>query len=172
MNEESRIKKLPPRADQPLAEKAISYNLKADEGIAAISSILVIITLTLLIGMAAATSGITEGLLSQSQKEAQEAYLSAESGSQDALMRISRNKNYSSSAGYFLPVGCSLNSSSRCSKVVVEKDSQVVCSQAISAGQDCIISTGTFGNKSKKVEVILNVNATNGKIDVVSWREI
>ncbi|MEK7452994.1 MAG: pilus assembly PilX N-terminal domain-containing protein [Patescibacteria group bacterium] len=152
-------------------EKFKDYNLKYNKGIAAISSILVIITLTLFIGLSAATSGITEGILSQSQKESQESYFIAESGVYDAIIRIARNKNYSS-GGYFIPLGCVLNSSGRCSKVIVEKNAQTLCSQVISFGKSCIISIGTINNKSKTVEVILNVNAVNGKIDIVSWKEI
>ena len=140
-------------------------------GIAAITSILIIVILTLLISLAASTSGITEGVVSKYQYQAGQAYAAAESGAQDAMIRIARNKNYSS-AGYYIPSGCSLNTSSKCVKVIVEKDVQSVCSQTISAGQDCVISTGTLANKSKTVEVILNVNATSGKLEIVTWNEI
>lgn len=148
-----------------------NFNPASQQGIAAITSILIIVILTLLISLAASTSGITEGVVSKYQYQAGQAYAAAESGAQDAMIRIARNKNYSS-AGYYIPSGCSLNSSLKCTRVVVEKDAQSVCSQAISSGQDCVISTGTLEGKSKTVEVILNVNATSGKIEIVSWREI
>lgn len=146
-------------------------NVKYQSGIAAITSILVIIILTLLISLAASTSGIAEGVVSKYQYQAGQAYAAAESGAQDAMIRIARNKNYSSAA-YYIPSGCNLNTSLKCTKVIVEKDPQSLCSQVISSGQDCIISTGTLENKSKTVEVILNVNTTSGKIEIVTWKEI
>src|SRR3989344_4121572 len=69
------------------------------------------------------------------------------------------------------PSDCSLYDSAACVKVIVEKDSASVCSQSISAGQDCLISLGTLGNSARKVEVILNVNATSGKMIMQSWQE-
>lgn len=150
--------------------------IRAERGIAAITSILIIIILTLLISLAASTSGITEGVVSKYQYQAGQAYAGAESGAQDAMIRIARNKKYYTTdipPGYYLiPSGCSLNTSSRCVKIIVEKDAQSTCSQAISSGQDCVISTGTLEGKSKTVEVILNVNATSGKLEIVKWTEI
>lgn len=154
--------------------KAISYTLKADQGISAIVSAIVMLLLIITIGFSIASSGLLEGFISEAQRQSQEAYFAAETGAKDAIMKIARNKNFSSAGYYFpsYPSDCSLNSSSLCTLVIVEKDAASSCSQGISSGQHCIIATGTYDNKARTIEVILNVNPTNGKITQASWKEI
>lgn len=145
-----------------------------EDGISAIVSAIVMLLLIITIGFSIASSGLFEGFISEAQRQSQETYFAAETGAKDAIMKIARNKNFSSS-GYFIPSSpsdCVLNGSSLCTRVIVEKGASSACSQAISSGQDCIIATGTYDNKARIIEVILNVHATSGKITQVSWREI
>ena len=155
--------------------KAKSYKLKADEGMALLATVVVVLLILVAVGLSMISLGIFEGFMAESQRASDEAYAAAQSGAKDAMMRIARNKNFATSTGYFIPSdpsNCSLYGSTACAKVIVEKDSASVCSQSISAGQDCVISLGTLSNSARKVEVILNVNATNGKITIDSQNEL
>lgn len=139
---------------------------------ALLATVVVVLLVLVAVGLSMISSGIFEGFMSESQSVSNEAYISAESGVKDALMRLARNKGYSSS-GYYLPAGCTLNGASACARVIVEiYGATSACSQSISSGQDCVIATGTLGGKTRKIETILNVNAANGKITTASRREI
>ncbi len=145
-----------------------------ERGAALLATTLAVIIILLAMGLSMTSSGLFESFMSQAQSDSREAFATAQSGIKDAYLRIARNKNFSS-AGYFIPSdpsNCTLNSSLLCTKVIVEKGAASACSQAIGAGQDCIISAGTFRNTTRTIEVILNVDATNGKISEVSWKEI
>jgi len=122
------------------------------------------------VGASMISSGLFEGFLADAQAGSQEAYSGAQSGVKDAMLRLARNKNFTSS-GYFVPAGCTLNSDTVCTKVVVE-NTQSSCSQTVSANQDCVISAGTLSSRTRTIEVLLNVNPANGKITQVSWGEI
>ncbi|MBI5913000.1 hypothetical protein HY839_01000 [Candidatus Azambacteria bacterium] len=169
--------------------KHITYNLKLSDsgftfqdsrfriherGAALLATTLAVIIILLAMGLSMTSSGLFEGLMSQAQSDSREAFAAAQSGVKDAYLRIARNKGFSS-AGYYIPSdpsNCTLNSSSLCTKVIVEKDTAASCSQSISAGQDCLIVAGTLKNTTRTIEVILNVNTTNGKISEVLWKEI
>lgn len=147
---------------------------KGERGASILAATAIVLLLLVAIGIVIASSSLFEGYLSEVQRQSQDAYLGAETGVKDAMIKIARNKNFSSS-GYFIPSdpsNCTLNGDSVCTRVIVEKDTASVCSQAIGAGQDCIIATGTLNTVSRTLEIILNVNAVNGKITQVSWEEI
>jgi len=148
---------------------------KQQDGAAMLAAALVMMIALIAIGISMSNSGFLEGSMSESQRESQGAYFAAQAGAKDALLKIARDKN-ASSTGYFLPSDpsdCALYGSTACAKIIIERyGAASACSQTLSADQDCIISTGTFKNKLRKIEVILNVDAVNGKITIVSQKEI
>lgn len=81
----------------------------------------------------------------------------ATAGAEDALLRLARNKDFSSPSGYSVPIGG--NSAS----VTVSQNSP-------SAGQAKIISSGTILFQQRKIQVVVSVNATSGQISVLSWQ--
>ncbi|MEK7547025.1 MAG: hypothetical protein AAB536_02500 [Patescibacteria group bacterium] len=78
-------------------------------------------------------------------------------GVEDALMKLARNKDFSSTSAYSVPVGGDSAS------VTVNQNSPV-------SGQAKIISTATVSFQQKKIQVVVSVNQTTGQIDVVSWQ--
>jgi len=110
-------------------------------------------------------------LLSQSgfgAKLSAEALAAAQAGVQDALMKIVRDKTFSSSSGYDITVG------SRNARVVVCKDSKTVSSvcDTYNPGKDEITSIGAASLKKRQLQAIVNVNATSGAVEIESIREI
>lgn len=145
-----------------------------EKGAALLATVVVTILIIIALGLSMTSSGIFEGSITETQRQSLDAYFAAQAGVKDALVRIARNKNYSST-GYFIPSdpsNCALNSATLCTKVFVDKDAQSACSQSISSGQDCVVAIGTLDTATKKIEVILNVNPANGKITRVSWKEL
>lgn len=136
---------------------------------ALLATVLIILIIMITVGLSMVSTGVLNGLSSDAHRESEAAYFSAQAGTKDALMRLARNKNFTS-AGYFMPNGCALNGASICAKIIVE-NSQSACSQTIGANQDCVISTGSSNGKTRKIETILNVNAISGKITIVTQHE-
>ena len=141
-----------------------------ERGAALLSLTLAVALILTAVGLSLLSSGLSETLISHTQGESREAYAGAQSGAKDAMMRIARDKNFTS-AGYVIPSGCALNGAALCTRVIVE-NTQSACSQALGANQDCVIVTGTLSSRTRKIEVILNVDATSGKITQVSWKEL
>lgn len=91
-------------------------------------------------------------------KMSAEALAAAEAGIQDALIKIIRNKNFTSS-GYSLTVG------NRSANIVVCKDT---CS---GTGKHKIISTGSALTKRRKIEAVVNVDSATGEVKIESIAE-
>ena len=81
----------------------------------------------------------------------------ASAGAEDALMRLARNKDFSSVSSYSVPVG------SDSASVTVNQNSPV-------AGQAKIVSSATVFFQQRKLQVIVSVDSTTGQISLVSWQ--
>ena len=126
------------------------------KGAMALSSVLALSTILLALGLAMAYSGFIQSDIAYNQDKAAIAFYLAEAGAKDAMQKVVRNKNYSyANPGYDLIVG------SGSAKVIIN----------INGGQTEILSTGTVGNNTKKVRVILNVD-NNGKTAIDTWEEM
>lgn len=132
-------------------------------GVASLPVILSMMILILAVGIGVTSVGLTESIISAGHKQSSEALLFAEAGARDALMRISRGKNFNS-ASYqinFAPNGC-LNYAG-CATISV--------SSAISP--KVIISEGRAKSSIRKVQVNVFFDALqNGEIADIQWQEI
>lgn len=120
------------------------FHCADEKGIAALPTIIIISLFVLLISVALISSGLIENAISFGHKESQEAYVAAELGAQDAIMRISRNKDFTS-AGYQITAG------NGTANITVSGTTTKT-----------IISTGTVSNKTRKLQVVMNVGVCNG----------
>ncbi|MEK7553456.1 MAG: hypothetical protein AAB504_02115 [Patescibacteria group bacterium] len=130
-----------------------------NKGTAALPAMLFIGGIIVEIGIAGA---FISYYLSQSGfgvKMSAEALAAAEAGVQDAIIKIIRNKNFTSS-GYDLAVG------SRSTNVVVCKDS------CAGTGKHKITSIGSALVKRRKIEAVVNVNSTTGEVKIESILEV
>ena len=118
--------------------------VRRQSGIAALPTIIIISTLVLLIAVALVSSGLIENAISFGHKESQEAYVASELGVQDAIIRISRNKDFAS-AGYAIAVG------NGTANIVVSGTSTKT-----------VTSTGVVNNKTRKLQVVVNIGVCNG----------
>jgi len=81
----------------------------------------------------------------------------ASAGAEDALMRLARNKDFSSVSSYSVPV------SSSSASVTVNQNSPA-------AGQAKIVSSATVFFQQRKIQVVVSVDGTTGQISLISWQ--
>lgn len=128
-----------------------------------------IIALTVIIlamGVGITSLALTESLISAGQKQSSQAFLYAEAGARDALVKIARNKNYADC--YSIPfatngctddTGCAIISVS--AGVGSEGDPKI------------IISKGQVRNNIKKLQVnVIFDSSSNGEIATTTWQEL
>jgi hypothetical protein len=127
------------------------------------------LSLTFLIGGIAVLVAVTLAFLALTfinagfgYEAAQRALAIASGGAQDALMQLSRNYNFANASGYCIP-DQSLPCGSGAATVTVSQNSP-------SSGQATITSTGRSSLYARRIQVVVSVAATTGKVNVISWK--
>ena len=134
--------------------KVKSQKLKVNQrGVALLPMILVLFGLVMVVGVAIAGISVSENTISSTKDASDEALAIAESGIQDALMKLARDKDFTS-AGYNLSV------SGGTATIIVP-----------SGSSKDITSTGALNNKTRKIQLTVNADA-NGKITQSGWTEV
>lgn len=133
-------------------------------GTAAFSMLVGIALIVAALGTALALLAFLEGLIGFGHAKSGEAYFAAQSGAQDALMRIALNKDYPRPPDPD-PVTYNLDVGSGTATVTVDKDNP-------GQGRTLINSVGTAENRKRKIEVIVSVDGTTGETRIISWKEI
>src|SRR3989344_5317240 len=90
-----------------------------ESGMAMLATVLILMLIMVAVGLSMISSGLFEGVMSENERQSQEAHLAATGGAKDAMMRIARNKNFATSTGYFIPSDpsdCSLYDSTACNR--------------------------------------------------------
>ena len=130
------------------------YLILNQQGVALLPMILVLFGLVAVVGIAIAGISVSESTISSTKDASDEALVIAESGIQDALMKLARGTE---SASYSLLV------SGGTATITISNVSTTYT----------INSTGTLDGKSqkRKIQVIATVDA-NRKITQTSWQEI
>jgi len=135
----------------------VIHHSRGRNGQAALSFVFLIGVIVLSIGVAVAflaNSFLSSGYGYQAANRAMSV---ASAGAEDALMRLARNKDFSSVSSYSVPVG------SDSASVTVNQNSPV-------AGQAKIVSSATAFFQQRKLQVIVSVDGTTGQISLVSWQ--
>jgi hypothetical protein len=140
-----------------MASTAIIRRTK-QSGVVALTTILAIGLLVLVFGVALGFLSFLEGIIGFSQAKSQEAFFASQSGASDALMRLARDKTFSS-AGYTINIGQGT------STIVVLANNPII-------GQNLITSTGEASGRKRKIEVKVAVDNTSGHLTIISWREV
>ncbi|HLC99578.1 MAG TPA: hypothetical protein VJC11_01295 [Patescibacteria group bacterium] len=127
-------------------------------GVALLPVILVLFGLVAVVGIAIAAVSVSEGLISVTKDASDEAFVIAESGVQDALMKLARDKDFTSGGGYTLSVS---------------GGTATITVTGSVPGTKTITSTGTLNSKSRRIQAAVTVDA-NGKITfgLNWWQEI
>ncbi|TAN58383.1 hypothetical protein EPN15_01250 [Patescibacteria group bacterium] len=125
-----------------------------NRGVALLPMILVLFGLVMVVGVAIAGISVSENTISSTKDASDEALAIAESGIQDALMKLSRNMDFVS-AGYNLSVS----------------DGTATIIVPFGGFPKNITSSGTLNSKTRKIQLTVNADA-NGKITQSGWTEI
>src|SRR3989344_8944732 len=126
----------------------------SQRGVALLPVILVLFGLVMVVGVAIAGISVSENTISSTKDASDEALAIAESGIQDALMKLARDKDFTSVGGYNLSV------SGGTATIIVP-----------SGSSKDITSTGALNNKTRKIQLTVNADA-NGKITQSGWTEV
>lgn len=143
-------------------------SLKAINGVAALPAMLLIGGIIVEISIAGA---FISYLFSQSSfgiKLSEEALSFAQSGIQDAIIKIIRNKDFFSASGYDITIA------NKTAHIVVCKDSKSISANCdtINTGKNEITSTGSILVKKRKIRAIVNINSNTGEVKIESIGEI
>ncbi|MBI4692386.1 MAG: four helix bundle protein [Candidatus Terrybacteria bacterium] len=145
-----------------------SFILNSNIGVATLPIVFVLAFFLLAVIVSIAAISFNESVVSQGAVYGSRALFFAEAGARDALIRISRNKNYScslpSTGCYqidFTENGCSNNEG--CAKITVSAE----------MSPKIIVSEGRIKNNIRKVQVNVFFDALqNGEITDIQWQEI
>lgn len=129
--------------------------IKKSKGLATIPTIIILSLVILAIGASMMTSGFIESLMSKTAIEVQESFYLSDSGIDDALLKIARDKNLGVIPGnWSLPT---LGSST----ITVSGD----------ATTRVINSLGIISEKQKNLKTNVTLNEY-GQITATSWEEV
>ncbi|MFA6521574.1 MAG: hypothetical protein WCT53_04280 [Candidatus Gracilibacteria bacterium] len=150
INLKNRLKKM-------IAGKIKMFFTPKNRGVALLPMIIAMSFIVLVIVLSLSSMGMVETNLGVGQKKADDAFFVANAGVSDGMMKVVRNKNYSS-AGYDLTVG------NGTANIVVETSTP-------SSGKSTITSTGTVGTSKRKIQVVVSIS-DYGKVTNDSWTEV
>lgn len=126
----------------------------SQKGIVALPAIVALSIIILTIGLAMSFSGFIQNNISSNKYNSELTYRVAEAGVKDAMVKITRNKNYNTAFA-----------------LSTNKGAANVSFDASIPGQTKITSVGTLNDNTKTIEVILDITA-NGKVTINSWTEL
>lgn len=150
--------------------------IKKQSGIATLPTVMVLGMLTLTVAVGITSVALTDSFISQSSSQSLRALSYAEGGARDALLKISRNKNYSCVATDcynidFNTNGCSLGTG--CAKVSVSSAS------GDTANPKVITSKGIMNSSIRTIEVSVILDGgtddpalSHGLITSTTWTEL
>ena len=133
------------------------------QGIATLPAVMVLGVMALAIAVGLAVVSFSESLTSQSSQRSLRAVLYAEAGARDALIKVARNKDYTTSPSYtidFVTDGCSTGSG--CATITVS-----------GTNPKTITSVGQANAGSRSIQVIATLDASGyGQIISTTWTEL
>lgn len=137
---------------------------KNQAGLVSLPTVLVIGMLILAVGISVAAIAFSENLSTMKLTQSPLALFYAESGANDALERIVRNKNFTASSTYQIPFdddGCSTDA--KCAIIMV----------GAYTNTRVITSTGIYGTLKRSVRVDVTFDPlSDGEVQYINWREI
>lgn len=137
-----------------MSSALVPHEFSDRKGVALLPVILVLFGLVMVVGIAIAAISVSENTISSTKDASDKAFVIAESGIQDALMKLTRDSSYTVTNG-------SLSISGGTATINVP-----------SGGfPKNITSAGTINSKTRKIQLTVNADG-NGKITQSSWQEV
>ena len=128
--------------------------LFSESGLIALPSIIILSMIILTIGISMSFSSFTQNNISSNNYSSQKSFFVAEAGIKDAIMKITRNKNYNTA---FI--------------LLIDEDTANVTINTTDPTRPIITSVSTINNYTKKIQATLNITQ-NGKVTILSWNEL
>ena len=146
------------------------------EGIATLPTVIVIGMMALAVVVSITAIALNELLISQGQAQSGRALFYAEGGVHDALLRISRNKNYSCTVADCYSVDYTTNGCTQgggCAKISVSSDTGDIASPKIITSRGIMNSSIRIMQASVVLDGGTNIDSNKyGEISKVTWTEL
>lgn len=145
-------------------------HFKSSAGTASLTTVIALMILILAIVVGISALSLTEIVTSAGQSQSSQALAYAEAGARDALIRLSRNKNYTCAATdcysiAFVTDGCSTNDG--CARISVGSGA------GTSGDPKIVTSTGQVKTSVRRIRVdVIFDSSLNGEIATTTWREL
>ncbi|MBM3257124.1 MAG: hypothetical protein FJY98_02220 [Candidatus Liptonbacteria bacterium] len=138
---------------------SIFYFLFSRKGQAALSFVFLVGSIVILVG-------VTLGFLTSSFVNSSFGYVAAQralglakAGANDGYFQLLRNKDFSNTTGYNVPLGN-------------DNATVTVTQNSPATGLVSILSTATISFHTRKVQVIASVASSTGQVSLVLWKEV
>ena len=134
-----------------------------NNGLASLPTVIALAALILTVGVSVGAVAFSENLAALKASQSPRALFFAESGAQDALQKIVRNKNFTTSTYQieFATNGCT------------NYDGCAIISVGATANGRSVTSTGQYKTSIRKINVQITWDAdSHGEISSQTWREV
>lgn len=144
--------------------------MRSQRGAATLPTIIAMTILILAIGVSITAISFTESLISIGQENTAQALMYADAGARDALIKLTRNKNYTcvSTNCYsisFAPNGCTTDDG--CARIRVSAGAGTIGDPRI------IVSEGKVKSSVRTIQAsVIFDTALNGEIATTTWSEL
>jgi hypothetical protein len=134
---------------------SILFSRKARKGVAALITVLSLggLIMTISMGMAIVSYWANQNI--KSIRDSNKAFYAAQSGLQDTLIKLERNKDFTGSFNLSL-----------------YNTNDVSVSLTNSSGQATVNATSTIGTVNKKLQAVINIDTTSGLVTPTSTVEV
>lgn len=137
----------------------MAFRVKVEERGQALVTLLIFVAVALIVSTAAIGVALVSTQASSQFTQGEQAYDIAESGAEDAILKLERNSSFATPAsGYDLAVGSGI--------------AQVIVTPPGLSSTKTIISRGVVNNRFKRKVQVVGQFSADGTFSVVSWNEI
>lgn len=136
-------------------KKTKNFNFSSEKGIIDLPTIMIFALVIIVVGLSLLGGGFIENLISNISANSQESFYLSDSGIQDGLIKITRNKDFTDESGY----SPSITDSGEALNITVAGTTEKT-----------IESSADIKNQNKKIKVIVDID-DDGKVTFSSWDE-
>ena len=142
------------------AQGSKKYIALDTNGVAALITVTVIALIILIAGIGISQTGFVENILTSGEKESRKAFYAAEAGIQDAMERMTRNKD------------CNNGVNPPCSSYSFFIDNATVAVTVSGVSNvKTIVAAGMQGNKTRTIQVVADIDIATNKVTITSRGE-
>jgi len=138
-------------------KKTKNFNFSSEKGIIDLPTIMIFALVIIVVGLSLLGGGFIENLISNISTNSQESFYLSDSGIQDGLIKITRNKNLGDETEYE-------------NNPNITESGEALSITVSGTTDKTVESSADIKNQNKKIKVIVNID-DDGKVTFSSWDE-